>query len=255
MYEGIRVSDTARQKDIVISNHTNDRFLFDGNVIVRWNYEPVTESFLVGKSGYGFWESPWIDLLAVVDRTRGYIRHVKDDTSTILDIETTYMATGVGVPDRPWVLVGSGGRIRNVTTARFLKIRAKIYRVEDSIPLLDRIAGYYRGHLPVTIQLTGLTNNIPMNFTAFMNKLVLSNGIDSMRIWDGSSEMPRIVRGRPPSGKFLQVFANYLFFAGSIDRPARLFWSGLLDVDGYGLIIYSLLAQLINQPDFSGVGC
>jgi len=69
---------------------------------------------------------------------------------------------------------------------------------------------------------TGLTADTPMYFETAANVVYMSNGVDNVQVYDGSSVTENTVI---PKGTILTYYKNMLIVAGITTEPARLYYS------------------------------
>ena len=96
------------------------------------------------------------------------------------------------------------------TRAIIVTAGTQVYKYNTSTLELDSIA-------------TGLTNGLLWGFETFTDLLILTNGTDNVKKYDGTTFAD--LGGSPPKGKFLKLFNNYLFLAGNSTDPSRLYYS------------------------------
>ena len=75
-----------------------------------------------------------------------------------------------------------------------------------------------------TLSLTNL-----IDFLIFKNWLILTDEQTSLRKWDGTADAISSLGTNPPTGKYLEVYKNYLITGYISAYPSRIQWSNVLD--------------------------
>lgn len=198
-----------------------------GSATLTGGVDGITAADIAG----GVWISPWQDVSQAIDQNSGTISW-ENNLPTGTSLATKTRTSVDQVTATAWAGASNGGLIPSAFN-KYLQVANVLSRTDyTQNPELQKVTIAYDGTPTATELLTGLTAGGNVFMDTLLDTVMIVNGIDTPKKWDGVSATASDLGGNPPRGEYIAVHKNRVFML----VKSRLWISDVLNNESWPVL-------------------